>query len=271
MADEIRLLRDECDNRTIILELATAVSHGCIMGIPGDIDLSEVDAAVVSDAIKTVEKIGCKSQDATDMFKTAKFVCQLRTYASAGQWTEIYDFVNTKLYESEFQPHAFAIEEIELAQSEAVDVSVSYHLENGIKRGRLELKNGIFNLNRVATGMLESAIAYAQESECNSERVRKLQTDATTIVNLRKAIIERNYTELESAIGNPQNRPQEGDVVFEEYNYCKSYLGNFNFKNNVEDALTTTKVLGSVGDIIFPKSYQNLVESITFGKNIIKI
>jgi hypothetical protein len=270
MADEIRLLRDECDNRTIILELATAVSHGCIMGIPGDIDLSEVDAAVVSDAIKTVEKIGCKSQDATDMFKTAKFVCQLRTYASAGQWTEIYDFVNTKIYESEFQPHAFAIEEIELAQSEAVDVSVSYHLENGIKRGRLELKNGIFNLNRVATGMLESAIAYAQESECNSERVRKLQKDATTIVNLRKAIIERNYTELESAIGNPQNRPQEGDVVFEEYNYCKSYLGNFNFKNNVEDALTTTKVLGSVGDIIFPKSYQNLVESITFGKNIIE-
>ena len=77
-------------------------------------------------------------------------------------------------------------------------------------------------------------------------------------------------TELESAIGNPQNRPQEGDVVFEEYNYCKSYLDNFNFKNNVEDALTTTKVLGSVGDIIFPKSYQNLVEFITFGKNIIK-
>jgi hypothetical protein len=269
MDDEILLLKDEVDNRSIILELATAVSHGCICGVPGNIDLSEVNAIVVSEAIKAVEQIGCKSQDAIDMFKTAKLVYELRTFAIAEQWTELYDLVNTKIYDSGFQPHPFAIEEIELAQSEAVDVSVSFHLRNGILRGKLELKNGVFNLNRVATGMLESAIQYANESECSSERVTKLHKGGTTILNLRKAIVERNLTELESQLANPRNEPQEDDIIYEEYNYFTSYLNNINFQNKVDDAIMTTKILGEVGNIVFPKEYTNFITSISFGKAIV--
>ena len=127
ISEEIQLLLDEMDNRTIILELATAVSHGCIMGVPGNIDVTEVDAAVVSQAIATVEEIGCKSIDASEMLETAKIIFQLRTLVLDKKWTEIYDFINTRVYESKFQPHAFAVEEIDLAQSEAVDVSVTYH------------------------------------------------------------------------------------------------------------------------------------------------
>ena len=153
---------------------------------PENIDVTEVDAAVVSQAIATVEEIGCKSIDASEMLETAKIIFQLRTLVLDKKWTEIYDFINTRAYESKFQPHAFAVEEIDLAQSEAVDVSVTYHLTNCIKRGKLEFKNGVFNLNCVATGMLESAIKYASDSECTSERVSSLQKHATFTLNLRK-------------------------------------------------------------------------------------
>ena len=70
----------------------------------GNIDVTEVDAAVVSQAIATVEEIGCKSIDASEMLETAKIIFQLRTLVLDKKWTEIYDFINTRVYESKFQP-----------------------------------------------------------------------------------------------------------------------------------------------------------------------
>ena len=65
----------------------------------GNIDVTEVDA-VVSQAIATVEEIGCKSIDASEMLETAKIIFQLRTLVLDKKWTEIYDFINTRVYES---------------------------------------------------------------------------------------------------------------------------------------------------------------------------
>ena len=66
-------------------------------------------------------------------------------------------------------------------------------------------RTAFFNLNRVATGMLESAIKYASDSECTSERVSSLQKHATFTLNLRKNVINRNFAILQSELEGIQN------------------------------------------------------------------
>ena len=116
--------------------------------------------------------------------------------------------------------------------------------------------------------MLESAIKYASDSECTSERVSSLQKHATFTLNLRKNVINRNFAILQSELEGIQNNIGEDCIIYDEVDSAKAYLDNFTFKSKVEEALSATEIIGAVGDIILPKEYQDLAQTLSFGKNI---
>ena len=65
-----------------------------------------------------------------------------------------------------------------------------------------------------------------------------------------------------------QNNIGEDCIIYDEVDSAKAYLDNFTFKSKVEEALSATEIIGAVGDIILPKEYQDLAQTLSFGKNI---
>ncbi len=69
--------------------LSAAISHGCITGVVGSLDVSEVDVEELSMAVKAVEELGCKSSEAQKLLLTAKQVKKLRTAVASDSWVSI--------------------------------------------------------------------------------------------------------------------------------------------------------------------------------------
>jgi myosin heavy subunit len=270
---EIDLLAKECDNRNAILEMAGALAVGAISGEPGEIDMDRIDVDVVKQSIGRAREYGCHTEEATNMLRTVEFIMTLRTYVQNREWNSVYDHIHENVYEGSLEPVPMAVEEIELAYRQSIDVSVGEHLTNAMVRGRLVFSNGDFNLAKVAIKTLNSAIEYGEGSGFLSKNTNSLLASGRILLSLRTAIIDENSTLL-NRILEQEGKDKLHKCAHGEIQSIRDYSTNAQFTKSIKQALRDTRVEGTPGDLVFPPSFEALqavVDEITAHSGILTI
>ena len=258
---EVQLIEEESKNRTIIMEVATALSMGAIAGVPGNIETSGVDANVMEDAILRVKQIGPRSEESLQMLRTAEFIFELRKLVLSGLWDSVYSHIHEHIYDGNLHPVSMAVDEIELSYREAIDVSVTEHLSSAMTRGRLVFVNGNFDLAKVAVRLLESAILFADSSGCSGAKALRLLDSAKFLISCRKALLDESFAILQTILDTCDANKLD-ECVLDEFEALKSYSINIEVNASLRKVLAESKVEGIAGDVIFPESFDSLANAI---------
>ena len=86
---EVTAMRDEVKNRNIVVQLSYALQTGMATGETGALSIASVDITDLDRALAYAKRVGCQTNEATQLMLTAVLIKKLRTALLAGDWRKL--------------------------------------------------------------------------------------------------------------------------------------------------------------------------------------
>ncbi|KAA0165511.1 hypothetical protein FNF31_01856 [Cafeteria roenbergensis] len=91
--DEVRLVRQDLDNDTILRGLGASLCEGRARGVVGDLDASSAEVQGLQAAIAQATRLVCRTEEARWLFEVAEAVAELRVAMVAGEWARLQELL----------------------------------------------------------------------------------------------------------------------------------------------------------------------------------
>jgi len=229
---ELQLVQDELDNRTILAQLTGALSSGAARGAIGDLDVDGIDTSGLDRAITFARSLGCKTIESSQMVATAQLVRRLRQALVAGDLDlagELLDGVRGKVLA------AAAAEEVRAIKYEVDNWRVIGALTSAVAAAAGDPEaGGSSSVREIGEGIpakgsaaaraaaalaetdagtdpseegagsgltaLDAAIARTMEMGCRTAEARDALFSALTVRRLRFAVAEADWDFAEQVV-----------------------------------------------------------------------
>ena len=186
-APELRLAQDELDNRTILLEISSALQRGRPQGRPGRLYIGAVDTRPLEASLDLAARLGPKTAEAQQMLFSGKVIARLRAC-----------LLNEDLRQAAITLEAMQgqlLASVAVAEARAVQDEVDNWVLIAELSGALTTAGpggvvGALDLSGVGTARLEAAVPHAEEIGVKTPEAASLLAAAKLVLRLRSALLQ---------------------------------------------------------------------------------
>jgi myosin heavy subunit/predicted kinase len=285
---ELRVYQDELENRTILHELRSALTHGKATGPPGELDRSTIDVNELEMSISHAQELRCKTPNAKNLLQIARIMKGMRDALSAGKWGTVEQslaranvFLEQKRGKGQIGAASrsahngehvldIVVGEIEHAQDEVNDRTIMNILTSAVNTGKASGPPGEFRKSTIMIAKLESAITRAQGIGCKSKLSIQLLASAKAVLSLRQALSSNpsDWVEADELL-NSTPIDTMSTLVVEEFHHARLESNDIRVVRAMKAAVAKGMATGAVGEMnLLGVDVQPLKAALEFSKEL---
>ncbi|CAK9109242.1 High molecular weight form of myosin-1 (High molecular weight form of myosin I) (HMWMI) [Durusdinium trenchii] len=216
--DEVTLVQEELNNRTIISELTRALESGRAVGTVGELDLDVVEVSSLEADIVDANELGCKTKEAKALLENANMVLVLRKALVEQDWDALEkEFVGVVRFK-----HVLPVaeEEVSCVQKELNNHKILHGLTHALQTGAASGSLDDLRVDTVSFFVLDDALALAQNLKCESKSAVAMYSACKVIRAGRAAMSEGRFLQLGPLVEDAERqgllRVENHDESFDE-------------------------------------------------------
>lgn len=243
--EELRVMGDELDNRNIMVHISNALSRGAAVGEIGHLDVTSIDIVSLDQAIAYAKKIGCQTQEASQLLGTAQLIRRLRHALMSSNWQRL------EIILTEAQGRVLAdivADEIRMAQDELDNRTIVTDLADAMGQGQPTGSSGKLFTGSIELKQLETALSNANHLGTKSPEARQMLFTAKVVHRLRQALLVGDYNEANITLEAVRGK-KLAKVAMREIQTVQDEVDNWLVVNELTTALTTGMAGGEVGEL----------------------
>lgn len=199
---EAGAVRDEIDNRSIVLHMTTALATGSPGGTVGNMKVDDIDTAALSTAIESAEQIGVKGQDALQLVESGRLIRQLRQHVVDDDWDGLEDALFDALASGAdsgatsagLKVAKAAEQELLFIRDELDNRCILEDLHEGLLDGRATGEIGAIDMEHLSTAELQQNIDSAEQREPKTAGAKRLLSLARHVRDLRQCVLDADWS-----------------------------------------------------------------------------
>eukprot|EP00945_MAST-04E_sp_MAST-4E-sp1_P007366 g7366.t1 len=195
---ELSLLINHVVDMKMVNMIISGLDNGAIRTDvqSGEVNMDEVDPKPLATALTFAQEQGARSNNAQKLIRASTLIQRVRTALVARDWAGVFDVVHDasglEMCKKEMSAALNAVSNMRSA--EALRHAIEHHYIDGVV--------GDIDIAKVSLQELDAALDAARDAATASKRVESLVNTAHVVRRLRHAILEDDWDEIQTIIGN---------------------------------------------------------------------
>ena len=245
LQQEIRLIKDECDDALMKAELIECMTEGERYGNVGSFDVNDVDPSPIETAIINAKKIKPKTLETQTLLKTALLLFAVRKQMLSQDYAKVDEILAVSDMD-ELSP--IINDEILFYEKVIRNFIIIRDLIDAFSSGKPTRTDTRLDITTIRTKRLEAAVKQAEESDLHTAEAENYLSTGKVLLNLRVAVVNDDWKLVDQVLKDSRTTDL-AEQVTEELKCIQDLADDKNLVFELREVLSGGKATGDVGNV----------------------
>ena len=246
---EVERVRYEVENRQMVTEMRAALDTGCVKGVTGQLDLTQVSVDALKAAVSSVSRLHPRTVAAKQLLATCQLLARLRGHVMRDAWSEV-DVAVREHRGANLAPEGR--EEFNTIREEVGNRLLLSALHDALTTGHPTGAVGSLDLSSIDTRGLDVGIAMASKLGVRTEEASHALVTAQVVRAVRAAMRRGDKDGVVAALVQADSVSRAGKLsplAEAELTTARQEMDNLTVRAALLTALSSGGPAGSPGNL----------------------